>query len=56
MMDVLQGGLFIFCSKAKTSIKCILWDGLVRSDAFQSSNDVPKRRVSDCKRLLVNYY
>jgi transposase len=26
-MDVLQGGLFIFCSKAKTSIKCILWDG-----------------------------
>lgn len=26
-MDVLQGGLFIFCSKAKTSIKCIIWDG-----------------------------
>lgn len=26
-MDVLQGGLFIFCSKAKTTIKCILWDG-----------------------------
>jgi transposase len=26
-MDVLQGGLFIFCSKAKTTIRCILWDG-----------------------------
>jgi transposase len=25
-LDVLQGGLFIFCSKARTTIKCILWD------------------------------
>lgn len=26
-LDVLQGGLFIFCSKARTTIKCVLWDG-----------------------------
>jgi transposase len=23
-LDVLQGGLFIFCSKARTTIKCVL--------------------------------
>jgi transposase len=27
-LDVLQGGLFIFCSKARTNIKCVLWDGV----------------------------
>lgn len=26
-MDVLEGGLFIFCSKSKATIKCVLWDG-----------------------------
>mgnify|MGYP001948449100 CR=1 FL=1 len=26
-LDVLEGGLFIFCSKSKTTIKCVLWDG-----------------------------
>ena len=25
-LDVLQGGLFIFSSKARTTIKCILWE------------------------------
>ncbi|MFA6891288.1 MAG: IS66 family insertion sequence element accessory protein TnpB [Sphaerochaetaceae bacterium] len=25
-MDVLKGGLFIFCNKARTTIKCISWD------------------------------